>query len=372
MTGKKSSSPTDQENPHEEITQLEELTEKDLLSRAKKAIQKERYWTSILISHLLECERRGIHLKRNYSSLHEFAVHYLGLSDGGAHRRIHAMHLMRNIPETGEKIASGKLSLSKAAKLQTFFNAEAKAGSPLNSQEQFEWIERAEPMSSRDLDRAILASASNKAQVLLGERVRSISPELSEVRWVVPNILLEKIDQLKSLIYQNGMQTPSPELIGKLIDEELQRQRKKRFGKQNEKEVQATKVDAPKHRMKNAIQADSNDAQPSTPKDGTATPDPAEPQREPYDDAKMDPQASTSKRKSIPAATRRQVWDRAKGQCEFRASHPDRHPTQERCSARRSLQIDHVIPISEGGSDDLSNLRLLCGGHNRLRVRTFH
>jgi hypothetical protein len=369
MKNQQKSSRTSSFEAPEANVRLETLSEKDLLARAKKAIQKERYWTNVLINHLLECERRGIHLKRNYSSLHEFAVHYLGLSDGGAHRRIHAMHLMRNIPETEEKLASGKLSLSKAAKLQTFFNAEAKSGSPMSKREQFEWIERAEPMSSRDLDRAILASASNKAQVLLGERVRSISPDLSEVRWVVPNTLLEKIDQLKSLIYQNGMQTPSQELIGKLIDEELQRQRKRRFGNASEKEI-----DSPEETAPNRSKGDSKPpALESMPPDASSVgiPPPALLKSEVTSVASERPKASPSKRKPIPAALRRRVWNRAKGQCEFREPNSVQTNFPARCSARRSLQIDHIIPISEGGNDDPSNLRLLCGSHNRLRVPAF-
>jgi|GEM_PF-1333658 len=379
MATEKTNSTPDDASLSEKSIRLEELTEKDLLARAKRAIQKERYWTSILISHLLECERRGVHLARNYSSLHEFAVHYLGLSDGGAHRRIHAMHLMRNIPETGEKLASGKLSLSKAAKLQTFFNAEAKSGAPLTKQEQFEWVEKAEPMSSRDLDRAILANASDKAQVLLGERIRRISPELSEVRWIVPNILLEKIDQLKSLICQNGMQTPSPELIGKLIDEELQRQRKKRFSTESEQESETPRKGEKKPATQDEVAPSSGSEQPHRSENITtfdmATSKPTasgastETKSNAFNGNQVSPPASTPKRKPIDPATRRRVWNRAKGQCEFSASHPDQAETPERCAARRTLQIDHIIPLAEGGSDDPGNLRLLCAAHNQHRVR---
>jgi 5-methylcytosine-specific restriction endonuclease McrA len=37
-----------------------------------------------------------------------------------------------------------------------------------------------------------------------------------------------------------------------------------------------------------------------------------------------------------------------------------------RCSQMRYLQIHHVIPKAQGGSDDMENLTLLCPQHHRL------
>lgn len=54
-----------------------------------------------------------------------------------------------------------------------------------------------------------------------------------------------------------------------------------------------------------------------------------------------------------------QVWTRAKAQCEFESVEG------RRCLSKYLLQIDHVIPRSRGGLDELSNLRLLCANHNR-------
>ena len=42
-------------------------------------------------------------------------------SSGSAYRRIKAMRLCRDIPETKAQIESGKLNLSSASKLQVFF-----------------------------------------------------------------------------------------------------------------------------------------------------------------------------------------------------------------------------------------------------------
>lgn len=37
------------------------------------------------------------------------------------------------------------------------------------------------------------------------------------------------------------------------------------------------------------------------------------------------------------------------------------------CDVREHLTIDHVVPLSKGGSDDLSNLQFLCLPHNSMK-----
>lgn len=46
---------------------------------------------------------------------------------------------------------------------------------------------------------------------------------------------------------------------------------------------------------------------------------------------------------------RRIVLTRANGRCS-------------RCGRRRTLQVDHVIPVSQGGSHAVANLQVLCSG----------
>jgi len=66
----------------------------------------------------------------------------------------------------------------------------------------------------------------------------------------------------------------------------------------------------------------------------------------------------------IPRATREAVFERDGHRCAFVA------PDGTRCTATHDLQIDHVEPYCEGGTNDVGNLRVLCGTHNR-RVAEF-
>ena len=69
-------------------------------------------------------------------------------------------------------------------------------------------------------------------------------------------------------------------------------------------------------------------------------------------------------RRTIPAAVRRHIWIRDGGRCTYR------DPESGRCCGSMHLvQIDHVQPYAMGGAASVENLRLLCGAHNRDRVR---
>ena len=67
-------------------------------------------------------------------------------------------------------------------------------------------------------------------------------------------------------------------------------------------------------------------------------------------------------RRYIPAAVRRAVWRRYGGACCYQDP-----LTGVSCGSTHLVQIDHIVPLAQGGSDDISNLRLRCAVHNRRR-----
>ena len=66
--------------------------------------------------------------------------------------------------------------------------------------------------------------------------------------------------------------------------------------------------------------------------------------------------------RAIPAAVRRHIWLRDRGQCTFRDPETGRC-----CGSRHLLQIDQLQPFAMGGANSEDNLRLLCAAHNRGR-----
>ncbi|HEY5184373.1 MAG TPA: HNH endonuclease [Actinomycetes bacterium] len=57
---------------------------------------------------------------------------------------------------------------------------------------------------------------------------------------------------------------------------------------------------------------------------------------------------------AIPPDVKQLVWTRDGGACA-------------QCGSNVELQLDHVIPVSLGGSNDEGNLQILCGPCNRLK-----
>ena len=69
-------------------------------------------------------------------------------------------------------------------------------------------------------------------------------------------------------------------------------------------------------------------------------------------------------RRAIPAAVRRLVWQRDQGRCCYRDPISGRH-----CTSAHLLQLDHLLPVAQGGGADPENLRVLCSAHHRQRHR---
>jgi len=63
---------------------------------------------------------------------------------------------------------------------------------------------------------------------------------------------------------------------------------------------------------------------------------------------------SRRKRDAIPPDLEKHIWLRDGGQCKW-------------CGSRTNVEIDHITPVVEGGTNTPQNLRLLCRNCNRSK-----
>ena len=102
------------------------MTDDQLLLQTKNLVQKERQINIQVLQHLQEIQSRKLYLKRSFSSLFEYAVKELGYSESSAYRRIKAMKLCKELPETKLKMEKGELNLCTVSRLQTVFEKQEK------------------------------------------------------------------------------------------------------------------------------------------------------------------------------------------------------------------------------------------------------
>ena len=326
------------------MNNLSLMSKQELLKHSKDLSEQDRKISLSLIECLREVEKRLLFSELGFSSLWEFAVKYLQLSEGSAQRRISAMRLTSKLPEIKASLENGSLSVTNAAQLQSHFRNEEKKGKQLSHDEKLAVVESMEGLSKKECERELLKLAPES---IPPEKERPLTENLTELRFVINQTVMEKLEILKGLL---GHQLPQPslsELFEFLVTRELEKQEKKKAGspkvkpesKQNEPTVATSSESVPRQDLR--TQTETKDGDESAPTQVSPPP------------------AIVIHRKTIPVKIRRNVWTRCGDQCEYIGD------DGKRCSSRRKLEFDHYpIPVALGGSNEETNIRVVCKTHN--------
>ena len=104
-----------------ERSPFSELGDQQLLEQTRRLAANQRCLEVHILDHLDEIDRRGLALRRGFSSLFDYAVRELHFSDAAAQRRIQAMRLCRRHGWVRACLQSGALSMTSAGQLETTF-----------------------------------------------------------------------------------------------------------------------------------------------------------------------------------------------------------------------------------------------------------
>jgi hypothetical protein len=391
------------------------LSDRELLRQTSALVRHERHLQGAIIDHLAEIDARRLYLQRGFSSLFDYAVRALGYSDAAAARRIGAVRLCADQPGVREGLRDGSLTLSAAAELQWAFDRQRRRGSvsgaaPVGTVAPVTSTPAA-PASAADpgpplvLDAAgrqkLVQEAAGKSARQVRRMLADLDPELAvppdrvrplgdgryELKAVIDADCQQGLEQLRGLLSHLDARMTVGQLIGRLVQEGLNRHdpsRPPRRERAGSRPAHGTSQPAPS--VKEQPASDCGDAPTAqsaeTPVRTTSTPEqprqpsatstrspnrkgatgrPAEAGRKPTGAVTPTPKSRRSGR-AIPAAVKRQVWQRDGGRC----SYVDRQ-TGRRCSSRHLIEMDHILPYAMGGGADPENLRLLCGAHHRRR-----
>ncbi|MBX3018105.1 MAG: HNH endonuclease [Bdellovibrionaceae bacterium] len=316
---------------------IHELSNEKLVSLTFDLFKTERLGQVSILEHLREIDSRRLYLERGYPNLFEMCVQEFRCSSGGAQRRIHAMRLMREVPEVAPKIETGELNLSVLAHAQRFFRAEKREHREYTPAEKYELLSGFVGKSTREVERIL--SIANPS-IAKREHLQVLSANEVKISLVVSMALQEKIQRLRELTSHANPELRLENLLETLVDREL-----RRFGiKPSSEDPTGGEPGVQPRPAKNSSKTDLGE------KDKVAK------------RGRKHPQGLLSKhRRYISPQVRREVFGRDEG-CSY--VDPE---TKRRCGSKLFVQVDHILPLAMGGSSDKENLRLLCAAHNRSR-----
>lgn len=308
---------------------LQSLTNDSLLDRTEHLCKSERKITHLILWHINEIESRGLFAEKGYSSMFKFLTKHLGYGEGAAWERLHASRLLKKIPVLQEKIETGTLNLTQIANVQKCLNKEARSGNVLSIGEAVQVLSQIEELNGFETQKVLAVEFNlpiQQHEVLKPQRDESVRLELT-----LTEDQMNRLRQVKHMMSHNLHDATWADVIDALAAKHIE----KIQGKE--------KLVIEKLLVIEDGSVESNDPLGVTPC-FSAT--------------------EKSKRKSIKITSRRELLSKAGQCCEF--TDPK---SGIKCNGTYQLQIDHKIPLALGGSNELSNLRVLCRTHNLFAAK---
>lgn len=305
------------------------LSNSELLARFGKLVQTERKITHLVLECIAEIDSRRLYLDKAYPSLYEFLVREFGYSSSAALRRIESARLLREVPEVAAKIESGALNLSQLSKVQQALRTVQKVEDrKLESSEKKELLSRIEHTTQQQTE--VILSQALSLPIFAEDKEKYHRDESVTLTITFSKEQMQILTQAQDLISHAVPEKKWAEALTYLAQKEIQRRTQvKRKLPKEEKDLTTVLASAKTLPMNNPA---------PTPATGV-------------------------ERRPVPAAVRKAVFHQQRC-CQYRDPETGRI-----CGSTRFSQTDHRQAVWAGGSNEASNLQILCGQHNRHKYR---
>ncbi len=278
------------------------MTNSELEIKLHGLVREERKITEEILGLIREADRRRLYLERGHGSLYDWLTREYGYSHGAAHRRIQSARLVEAVPEAKEKLGAGSVNLTTLAQVQSAVRKKERAsGKKVSAEMRRALVKEIEGKSSRETEKILAANFPEQAPGR--ESLRAVNGEETKLTVVLGEEAVENLKRVKELLAHTKPEASFAEVIAHLAKDFVDK----------------------KDPLKKSAAG----------------------------------QAGCQKTATLTPGQKREVLQKAKGQCEFVDP-----ITKRRCMSRFQLEVDHIIPKARNGTNARENLRCLCRAHN--------
>ena len=315
-----------------EMACVEMMSDREVVERLGELLREERRLTAAVLVHLGEVEARRLYRPAACSSMHVYCTRVLGMSEDQAFKRIRAARAVREFPVVAAAVEEGRLHLTAVVRLAphlTTGNVEALvAEASGKSKAEIEvMLARLAPRADlperleRVAGQAVLVPEPPRgdgaavvpeppAEPPTRRTVAPLAPERFALQLTIGEATQRKLLRAQALLRHQVPSGDLAEVLDRALDALLDRVEGRKFGKARAPRAAKMYVD----------------------------------------------------RRYVPRDARRQAVARDGMQCSFVAE------DGRRCEETGFLELDHVVPVTRGGSASAENLRVLCRAHNQYQA----
>ena len=258
-----------------------------------------------MLYHLIELEERKLFREVGYGSMFDYCVRKLGYSEGSACKRVNASRALKENPEISKSYLLGKLSLTTISM-------------------SYKSIKEGQ-VSIKEIE------GKSKKEVQAPEEVKTLKERVRRVKFKPKTESLSLFDKTRSPVPEPKEAPEHYEVTISLSKEEYE------------------KLEKAKHKLSHTLKgSNSNKAVIMHLVNGALKP------------RKIKARSGRADTRRIPEPVKREVYERDQGTCTYVSS------DGTKCTEKRFLHYDHILPFSLGGKSEASNLRLLCATHNAM------
>jgi 5-methylcytosine-specific restriction endonuclease McrA len=264
---------------------------------------------SELLGVLVEVIREKVYEKKGYVYLLDYCRHALGLSEDIALTFMSIARKSIEVPKIKTLIDEGKIHTTNAKKVSRV----------LNQSNQELWLEKAEALSSRELEKEIARLEPDKAKK---EFIKPITKTTSRMILDMGQDVEDLLRHVQDLLSKKFQKAVTLEETLKYLGEDFVRRHDPVIKAQRN----ANKTLSSGAPVARQVAKQARSARPRTP---------------------------------IPASVLHAVNLRDQGRCT------GKDPQGNRCAHDRWTEVHHIVTLASGGKHELENLTTLCSAHHR-------